>query len=117
MAAPIFATYFKELYTLYPKMKRKFELAEYVLMDEYEGKLELYTKNSPLPRVKKIKKVYKDYLNEENEVISPEVETDLMETLSIADDIDDLNEGKGNALHPARKVPLRPVSEDSGELF
>ena len=114
MAAPVFAKYFKDLYTLYPDMKRQFDLEEYVLMDNYEGKMELYTKNSPLPKTKSMEQTYKSYLNEDNETISPEEETGLMQTLHIEDDLD---EGKGDALHPARKVPLRPVSEDSGELF
>ena len=114
VAAPAFAYYFEELYKLYPKLPRSFPIPEYILMDTYKGKNELYTHNSPLPREKNIQKTYKDYLNEDNETISFEEETELMETLHIEDD---LNEGKGDALHPARKVPLRPVSEDSGELF
>jgi penicillin-binding protein 1A len=114
VAAPAFAYYFEELYKLYPKLPRSFPIPEYVLMDTYKGKNELYTYNSPLPRAKNIQKTYKEYLNEDNETISLEEETEFMETLHIEDD---LNESKADALHPARKVPLRPVSEDSGELF
>lgn len=114
MAAPAFAYYFKKLIKLYPQTKRTFDIPEGVYRGEYEGKQELYTKNSPLPSVKKRVDPYEIFLNEDNETISPARETDLMETIQIDDDLD---EGKGDALHPKRKVPVRPVSEDSGEMF
>lgn len=114
MAAPAFAYYFKELVKLYPQTKRTFDIPEGVYRGEYEGKNELYTKNSPLPKVQKTVNPYEMFLNEDNETITPERETDLMETIQIDDDLDD---GKGDALHPKRKVPVRPVSEDSGEMF
>lgn len=114
MAAPAFAYYFKKLLKLYPQTKRTFDIPEGVYRGKYEGKHELYTKNSPLPSVKKRVDPYEIFLNEDNETISPERETDLMETIQIDDDLD---EGKGDALHPKRKVPVRPVSEDSGEMF
>jgi len=114
MAAPAFAFYFKKLLKLYPETKRTFDIPKGVFKGEYEGKIELYTKNSPLPSIKKPINPYEKYLNEDNETISVESDTGLMETIKIEDDLD---EAKGDALHPKRNVPMRPVSEDSGELF
>ena len=112
MAAPAFAYYFKKMIELYPNIKRSFDVPQGVFMGKYEEKTELYTKNSPLPKIKKEENPYAKYLGEENETIS--TETGLMETIKIEEDLD---EEKGDALHPKRKVPLRPVSEDSGDLF
>ena len=115
MTAPVFGAYFDALYKLYPELKRKFDMPEGVFKGMYHGKPELYTKTSPLPREKSVEKTYQEILNEEGEVVTSEKETELMDTIKIEDD--SYNEKKGTALHPARKVPLRPVSEDSGELF
>ena len=114
MAAPAFAYYYKKLLKLYPKTKRTFDIPQGVFRGKYEKKTELYTKNSPLPSVEKPIDPYERYLNEDNETISVERDTGLTETITIEDDLD---EGKGDALHPKRNVPIRPVSEDSGELF
>ncbi len=115
LAAPAFAYYFKELIKLYPQTKRTFDIPQGVFMGEHEGKAELYTKNSPLPLAKKPVNVYEKYLHENNESINTEEDIGLMETIHIEDDVEE--EREGSALHPKRKVPLRPVSEDSGELF
>ena len=106
--------YYKKLLKLYPETKRAFDIPKGVFKNKYEKKTELYTKNSPLPSAKKPIDPYEKYLNADNEIISVERDTDLTETIYIEDD---LNEGKGDALHPKRNVPVRPVSEDSGELF
>ena len=116
VAAPVFAAYFDALYTLYPETKRTFDRPLEVEKGLYQGREEFYTKISPLPREKKRKNMYKTLLNEEGEIITPVEETELMETLHIEEN-NGYNQSKGTALHPARKVPLRPVSEDSGELF
>jgi len=114
MIAPAFAYYYKKLLKLYPETKRTFDIPEGVFRGKYENKPELYTKNSPLPAIEKPVNPYEQYLNEDNETIAPESNTGLMETINIEEDLD---EGKGDALHPKRNVPIRPVSEDSGELF
>jgi penicillin-binding protein 1A len=114
MAAPAFAYYYKKLLKLYPETKRAFDIPQGVFRGKYEKKTELYTKNSPLPSAEKPIDPYEKYLNEDNETISVERDTGLAETIHIEDDLD---EGKGDALHPKRNVPIRPVSEDSGELF
>jgi penicillin-binding protein 1A len=114
MAAPAFAYYYKKLLKLYPETKRVFDIPQGVFRGKYEKKTELYTKNSPLPSAEKPIDPYEKYLNEDNETISVERDTGLTETIHIEDDLD---EGKGDALHPKRNVPIRPVSEDSGELF
>jgi len=114
MAAPAFAYYFKNLLKLYPDTKRTFDIPKGVFRGKYEGKTELYTKNSPLPSTVKSQNPYEKYLHEDNETMSTQANTGLMETIKIEDD---LNENKGDALHPKRNVPIRPVSEDSGELF
>jgi len=114
MAAPAFAYYFKKLLKLYPNTKRTFDIPKGMFRGKYEGKTELYTKNSPLPLTVKSQNPYEKYLHDDNETIRTETDTGLMETIKIEDD---LNENKGDALHPKRNVPIRPVSEDSGELF
>ncbi len=115
IAAPAFAYYYKELLKLYPETKRTFDIPQGVFRGEYEGKSELYTKNSPFPIIQKPVNEYAKYLNEDNETIMPEEETGLAETINI--DEDPLEEEEGDALHPKRDVPTRPDSEDSGELF
>ena len=114
MAAPAFAYFYKKLLKLYPQTKRQFDIPKGVFRGVYENKAELYTKHSALPSLKKDENPYKKFLNEENETISPEETNGLMETIQIEDTLD---ENEGDALHPKRKVPIRPVSEDSGELF
>jgi len=114
MVAPAFAYYFKKLIALYPETKRTFDIPQGVFRGVYEGKTELYTKNSPLPSTQAKENPYKKYLNEENETMSPESDTGLMQTIKIDKEID---KDEGDALHPTRKVPERPVTEDSGELF
>ena len=114
MAAPAFAYYYRELLKLYPRTKRTFDIPQGVFRGAYDGKAEIYTKNSPLPSVEKAANAYEEYLNEDNETINLEQQTGIMETIKIEENLD---ENKGDALHPKRKVPLRPVSEDSGELF
>ncbi len=114
VAAPAFAYYYKALLKLYPDIKRTFNIPQGVFRGEYEGRVELYTKNSPFPAKEKPKNIYAEYLNEDNETISLEEDTDLAETINIDEEP---VEEEGDALHPKRNVPTRPDSEDSGELF
>jgi len=115
MAAPAFAYYYKTLLALYPETKRIFDVPSGVYKGEYEGKSELYTKNSPLPTTAKPNPVRQRYVNEENETISTETELGLSETLDIPGEVKKPRDE--DALHPQRKIPMRPVSQDSGELF
>ena len=115
LAAPAFAYYFKKLLNLYPDTKRTFDIPKGVYRGKYEDNIELYTKDSPLPSAAKSDNTYAKYLNEDNETINVEDETDLMETIHIEDD--SAEQSQGDALHPKHNVPIRPVSEDSGELF
>ncbi len=120
LAAPAFAYYYEKLLKLYPETKRIFDIPQGVFRGTYDNKAELYTKNSPLPSTTQIKREnpYEQLLNDGNEseeVINLEVETDLAETIKIEDD--PVLEEEDDPLHPKRKVPARPVSEDSGELF
>jgi len=136
LAAPAFAYYYKKLIELYPDTKRSFDIPKGVFRGEYEGKSELYTANSPLPKLKKSENEFERMLggddDENEEDISPEYEIDmeedispeedigLAETINIDDDPNDLiesQEEEGDPLHPKRKVPKTPVSEDSGTLF
>ncbi len=122
LAAPAFAYYYQKLLTLYPDTKRVFDIPSGVFKGEYEGKSELYTKISPLPNSYK-KRVVDPYAqmlgedDEESEVINLEEETDMAETLNIDEDLNGMQQEEDDPLHPKRKVPQRPVSEDSGELF
>jgi len=122
LAAPAFAYYYEKLLELYPEIKRTFTIPQGVFRGKYENKGELYTKNSPLPNkhVKQVKREnpYEQLLNDGNEseeVIDLEIDTGLAETIKINDDPIEVEDD--DPLHPKRKVPLRPVSEDSGELF
>ncbi len=133
LAAPAFAFYYKKLLELYPETKRTFDIPEGVFRGEYEGKGELYTKNSPLPDSYK-KDLYSDdqqddqeydrMLVEETEItedLDPdEGEIGLAPTINIDEEPADAmaeDEEEDDPLHPKRKVPLRPVSNDSGTLF
>jgi len=142
IAAPAFAFYYKKLLELYPDTKRTFDIPEGVFRGEYEGKAELYTEHSPLPSSHKKEVHPYDEIDE-----SDESDRMLEEETNIVEDIDpdegeiglaptlNIDEGpiegvyeddtgfsedsrdEGDALHPGRKVPLRPVSNDSGTLF
>ena len=121
LAAPAFAYYYKKLLALYPDTKRTFDIPQGVFRGEYEGRSELYTKNSPLPNsYRKKENPYACILDEDNnetsEMINLEEETQMAETLNIDEDVGE-SQQEGDALHPKRNVPKRPVSEDSGELF
>lgn len=146
IAAPAFAFYYKKLLKLYPDTKRHFDIPEGVFRGVYEGKSELYTEYSPLPSMPKKavhpydemdQRQYNDNMLEEETNIVEDIDPDdiasdaeigLAPTLNIdegpldaaygnsvgyADDTEDT----GDPLHPSKKVPLTPVSNDSGTLF
>jgi len=116
IAAPAFAAYYEALLKLYPETKRTFDIPKGVFKGVYEGKPELYTAISPLPVKREPVNPYAHYLDEEEEVITPlGDEIPAAETITI--DNDHVTVEKEDPLHPRRKVPQRPVSEDSGELF
>ncbi len=140
LAAPAFAFYFKKLLKLYPDTKRTFDIPEGVFRGEYEGEMELYTKQSPLPKERKEEvlpeeeETYSEMLEEETEItedIAPDDgEIEMAPTINIDEDpvyddgeedlseeIEEGEEEEEDPLHPKRKVPLTPVSDDSGTLF
>ncbi len=120
VAAPAFAYYFKELIRVYPEVKRTFDIPKGVFRDEYNGKSELYTKDSPLPVATKsereplIDEGEEESFTEENETITLEIDTGMAEMINIEEEE---SENEGDALHPKPITPTRPHSEDSGELF
>ena len=134
LAAPAFAYYYKKLLELYPETKRTFDIPEGVYRGEYEGKTELYTAQSPLPdSYKKPTQMYDEdnpYLVEETEILE-DIDPDNGEigfapTINIDEDPvsesgynnnESESEEEDDPLHPKRKVPLTPVSNDSGTLF
>ena len=126
----------KKLLELYPDTKRSFDIPEGVFKGEYEGKSELYTANSPLPKHKNPESEFErmfggdddenvEDINPEDAIgmeedISPEEDIGLAETINIDEYPNELiesQEEEGDPLHPKRKVPKTPVSEDSGTLF
>jgi penicillin-binding protein 1A len=128
LAAPAFSFYYKKLLELYPDTKRMFDIPEGVFRGEYQGKSELYTQNSPLPDShKRTVQNYDEYdslLEEEmniTEDIDPEDgEIGYAPTINIDESPvyeEDGVEEEDDPLHPKRKVPLNPVSNDSGTLF
>jgi penicillin-binding protein 1A len=127
MAAPAFAYYYKELIKLYPDTKRIFDIPKGVFRAEYNGKSELYTEHSPLPKITKpiveeedLKEFFEEendeaFSEDDNETITLEIDTGMAEMVNIEEDEEE--EDEGDALHPKRIAPTRPDSEDSGELF
>ncbi len=131
-SAPAFAYYYRKLIELYPDIKRTFDIPQGVFRGEYEGRSELYTKDSPLP----LKKHYQvedefgvtgventrpsddgDVINiDDNDDVSPEEEMGLAESVNIDED-NSASQDDDDPLHPHKKAPARPVSEDSGTLF
>jgi penicillin-binding protein 1A len=131
LAAPAFSFYYKKLLELYPETKRTFDIPEGVFRGEYEGRSELYTENSPLPDShKKPVQNYDEYdqlLEDEMEIIEDidpdDGEIGYAPTIYIDEDPvseepeEENIEEEDDPLHPKRKVPLTPVSNDSGTLF
>jgi len=132
LSAPAFAYFYRHLIKLYPETKRIFDKPEGVFEGVYENKKELYTITSPLPREDKLKVgnsadateiniESKTVIFEENDdgFIIDGGDGEMAPMINI--DEDDLYEEEensgGDALHPTQKIPLRPVSHDSGELF
>ncbi len=143
-AAPAFAYYYQHLLQLYPDIKRTFDMPEGVFVGEYEGRKELYTKISPLPKEKKQQMepfdrddvpIYREdddgYMISEEPVedVSPEDRTVIQEgdddigyaeTINIDEDPEEVEREKrenADPLHPPRIAPQTPASEDSGTLF
>jgi len=134
LAAPAFSFYYKKLLELYPETKRTFDIPQGVFRGEYKGRAELYTKHSPLPGSHKKAvqthdeyneydeyDVYDQMLEEETEItedIDPdEGEIGFAPTIYIDEDPAYEDEEEDDPLHPKRKVPSTPVSNDSGTLF
>ena len=134
VAAPAFAYYYKHLLELYPDTKRTFDIPEGVFVGEYEGKKELYTKISLLPKMQKQMNGFdtgyrrdddgymisspEEDVNPEEEMMIRESSSDdgFAEMVNIDEDPNEKKE-EGDALHPPRIVPDTPASEDSGTLF
>ena len=134
LAAPAFSYYYKKLLEVYPKTKRTFDIPEGVYRGQYEGKGEIYTAQSPLPDSnKKPTQMYEEddpLLVEEMEIIEDhdpdEGEIGYAPTINIDEQPEyesgynsDSNseEEDDDPLHPKRKVPVTPVSNDSGTMF
>lgn len=134
LAAPAFSYYFRELLKTYPDAKRTFDIPQGVFRGTYEGKSEIYTKHSPLPTVKPKDEYGFDETNASDEGtyggVSPLEETGIVEVINYDEaESDDMgfaetieidgeqDEEEDDPLHPKRKVPKTPVSEDSGTLF
>ena len=137
LAAPAFAFYYKKLLELYPDTKRTFDIPEGVFKGEYEGRSELYTEHSPLPGSKKKEVHPYDEIEDEDDMLVEETEIredidpddgeigyaptiNIDEGPSIFDNYEEgteEDEGDDDPLHPRRKVPKKPVSNDSGTLF
>ena len=115
IAAPAFAYFYKKLLALYPDTKRTFDIPQGVFKGEYQGKTELYTHDSPLPnrQVKSVSR-YDVQMEKDHKIIEGNGEIEMAPAINI-DEPERYEEN--SALHPSHKVPLRPVSEDSGELF
>ncbi|HIP18955.1 MAG TPA: PBP1A family penicillin-binding protein [Sulfurovum sp.] len=131
IAAPAFAYYYKHLLKLYPETKRAFDIPEGVFKGTYEGKSELYTKDSPLPDSKMKKNdpfmqttedaddgyaVDDDYIIDDGDDIRPEEDIGMAETINIDEDPNEIIDDS-DPLHPNKNAPDVPVSNDSGTMF
>ncbi|MFT7823622.1 MAG: PBP1A family penicillin-binding protein [Sulfurimonas sp.] len=137
LAAPAFSYYFRELLKVYPDMKKTFDMPEGVFEGVYEGKKEYYTKQSPLPQVQQQSNEYdfKESNDQNYTGVGLEEDTEIIEVINYDDipkeeigvitvidkdqasDDNETGETGNDGLHPKRKVPKTPVSEDSGTLF
>jgi len=139
-AAPAFAYYYRELLKLYPDIKRTFDIPEGVFIGEYQGRKELYTQISPLPKMKvrqdefdlpeptdsyrmdddgyMISDVDDESISTEDQMMIQEGDDDIgyAETVNIDEDPEE-EQDEGDPLHPPRIAPETPASEDSGTLF
>ncbi len=116
IAAPVFADYYKGLLAYNLEIKKRFDRPKGVYEGTYEGKKELYTDISPLPVKSKPQSYDPLYGDEDEEQIMP-LNGEITPAPTIVIENDKVTMPKEDALHPRRKVPQRPVSEDSGELF
>jgi penicillin-binding protein 1A len=124
LAAPAFAYYYRNLLKLYPDMQRKFDIPKGVLRGNYKGKEEIYTEHSPLPDKHQKAEVAHPYDTRMTETKIEEEDNPSMDMPMATPMNLDGSVGKKHIkpninydLHPEKKVPLRPVSEDSGTLF
>ncbi len=132
IAAPAFSYYYKHLLKLYPETKHAFDIPDGVYMGKYKGKTELYTKISPFPSEQKRDDDPFMEADEKKEVIyitddtftiddgedmRPEEDIGMAETVYINEDPNEISIDDQDPLHPSRKVPSRPVSNDSGTMF
>ncbi len=132
IAAPAFSYYYKHLLKLYPETKHAFDIPDGVYMGKYKGKTELYTKISPFPseqkrdddpfmeadEKKEIIYITDDtFTIDDGEDMRPEEDIGMAETVYINEDPNEITVDDGDPLHPSRRVPSRPVSNDSGTMF
>ncbi|CAA6810625.1 MAG: Multimodular transpeptidase-transglycosylase (EC (EC [uncultured Sulfurovum sp.] len=115
MAAPAFAHYYKKLLEAYPNIQRTFDRPKGVNSSSYKGKEEYFTKHSPLPQTgMRRNRSYQEVLGENS---SNEYNTTGFANTILIEESPFIKKDKGTDLHPARQVPKRSASEDSGELF
>jgi len=141
VAAPAFAYYYKKLLSQYPDLKRKFDVPEGVYVGEYEGRKELYTKISPLPKKSEepldmfdVEQPERTYTVDDDGYMISDVDSEDIATedqMQIQEGDDDIGYAEtvnidedpqeevddADPLHPPRIAPKTPVSEDSGTLF
>lgn len=131
-AAPAFAAFYKRFLSIRPDTPRKFTMPPGVYVGEYEGRKELYTDISPLPKTPEPEATYDEaeqeppyHRDEDGYLISDEEDVETIdlsgfdnETKEEGIDLDaDMPTEEGDALHPPRKAPVIPPSMDSGTLF
>jgi penicillin-binding protein 1A len=134
VAAPAFSAFYKRLLRIEPETKRKFEMPEGVYVGEYEGRKELYTDISPLPKEPVPEDVTYDeevdeappyHTDEDGYEISDESDVEEIDLMDDDTGVDIDDEGSRHrrpdegtdALHPPRVAPVIPPSYDSGTLF
>lgn len=100
-----FGKFYRDLVSLEPSLKRTFDIPSGVFRGEIDGKGELYTATSPLPKI----------VNHQD----PTVQTEELLNIEEIDNPDYIPSTPSNTqdgLHPERRIP-KPISGDSGTLF
>ena len=115
ISAPAFAYYYEKLLKLYPDTKRTFDIPQGVYRGEYEGKRELYTKQSPLPNANK-KSIFGDEQEGYNSEESYESEEDY-EVNSLVEEPTNIIEETDPSYIQEGEIGLAPtLNIDEGEI-
>jgi len=121
VAAPVFAYIYRNILKLNPKIKRKFDIPKGVKVGFVNGKKELYTKISPLPKSGEATDIYTDMSvepnienNETKNLNSFGSDVEVEDQYSSSEDVQEENENNSNDINENEE---NQNSEDVEVLF